>query len=71
MSLFSIFCRHKWQVLSNETTKTQIDILKEKEQDIPLPRNDLQLDKMTKHFYIQILTCEKCGKIKRFKTSSD
>lgn len=69
-NLFSLFCRHEWQTVIREKTRTQIDVLKSNGCVIPTATNDYQLDKMTQCKYIHIFKCKKCGKLKRFVTNS-
>ena len=62
-----MFCRYKWEVLSTEVTQSKFEssvlalsgVVKEK---VNLPHQLCDADR--KH--IQIVTCSKCGKLKRF-----
>lgn len=71
LNLFSLFCRHEWQTVIQEKTKTQLDVLRSNGSVIPVPANDHQTDKMTRYKHIDIFTCKKCGALKRFITKSD
>ena len=57
-----LFCNHKWTVLSDTVTKSACEIAKES--------GVLKIDDAPDNFYarkhIQIVTCDKCGKIKRW-----
>ena len=60
-------CRHDWKVLSKETTKSALEKLAER----GISPNDGRvgagtLMQLTKHAVIQILTCTKCGKLKKY-----
>ena len=62
-----MFCKHKWKVLSETTTVSQfehaITVLKPSTQGrLTIPGQMCDADR--KH--IQIVACDKCGKLKRF-----
>ena len=62
----STFCKHEWKLLTETVTKSKFEIAiapfidRVTKIDIP-PR---MCDASRKH--IQVFTCEKCGKLKRF-----
>ena len=57
----SIFCKHKWKVLSETTTKSRY----EHAVDMGLS-GDVDRSFMLDRKMISIIACEKCGKLKRF-----
>ena len=62
-----MFCTHEWKVLSETTTVSQfehaISVLKPStEGKFTIPGQMCDAGRK----YIQIVTCDKCGKIKRF-----
>ena len=62
-----LFCKHKWEILTETTTKSKFEITAEvsnlsSSSDFTVP---WQLaDASRKH--IIVVTCPKCGKIKKF-----
>jgi len=64
----SIFCKHDYELISETTTKSKFDCAIEaldkhgKLTDVKIPHQMSQADR--KH--IQVFTCKKCGKLKRF-----
>lgn len=59
-----IFCNHDWKVLSETTTKSTI----EKSRDLDLVANGPIRDWDLERKLIQVFSCKKCGKIKRYIT---
>jgi hypothetical protein len=63
-----LFCKHEWKVLSETITKSKFEVATEKllekisKGEATIPRQ--LADANRKH--IQIFTCGKCGKLKRF-----
>lgn len=56
-----IFCKHQWKVLSTEYTKSMLEHMKEA--DFHPPKvNKFSVQRQ----FIQLVSCEKCGKLKRF-----
>jgi len=54
-------CKHKWKCLSESITKSRFEIAASfNEFIIPSSENT------TKRKHIQVFTCDKCGKLKRF-----
>lgn len=56
-----IFCKHEWMIISETTTKSQFEHMKE-HGFTPNKVNGFALER--KH--IQVVICIKCGKLKRF-----
>jgi hypothetical protein len=58
-----MFCKHDWKILSEVTTKSRLEILAE-------CTEKGQIDSFPSTYctrkLIQIVTCSKCGKLKRF-----
>ena len=61
----SIFCKHDWKILSDETTESKLEHTAKVMPDLAEIRGSMCNPERKK---IQILTCEKCGKLKRFVT---
>lgn len=61
-----IFCKHKWAILSEITTKAPFEVaveaLSSREGKCTIPHQMSITDRKV----IQIVSCEKCGKIKKF-----
>lgn len=61
-----MFCKHEWQVLSETVTKSKFEVTMELMSptygNVNLPHQ--LIDANRKH--IQVFTCSKCGKLKRF-----
>jgi len=59
----SIFCKHEWKLISETTTRAAIEVLG----SVGMP---FHIDKGGPHFterkHIQLVQCDKCGKLKRF-----
>lgn len=55
------FCKHDWKMLSETTTKSQLEHMREVGFS-PETIDRFVLDR--KH--IQVITCNECGKLKRF-----
>ncbi len=64
-----MFCKHDWKLLSDTTTKSKFEVateaLSDRTTSMKLPWQ--MSDASRKH--IQVFTCEKCGKLKRFVES--
>lgn len=54
-------CRHEWEILSETTTISRIAVLRQ--QGITEVHN---LHRPANRKLIQLVTCKKCGKLKRF-----
>ena len=56
-----MFCKHNWKILS----ETRTDSIAER-----AIKNGMHISRCTSHYLkqtlVQIVTCEKCGKIKRY-----
>lgn len=59
-----IFCKHKWQLISETVTKSRIEVL----MNSNITSIKGLIDPVNRKF-IQIVACEKCGKLKRFVES--
>lgn len=62
-----MFCKHDWKILSEKTTQSQFEhalsqIQKAATGSITVPRQMCDASRK----FIQIVTCTKCGKLKRF-----
>ncbi len=61
-----MFCKHDWKLLSEITTKSKFEVAfeairdKARNSNLPWPMNDVSRQ------HIQVFTCNKCGKLKRF-----
>ncbi len=63
------FCKHEWKILSEKTTISRLESAMEQikagfEGNVKIPPQ--LCDASRKH--IQVVTCEKCGKLKQFVT---
>jgi len=56
-----MFCKHEWKVLSTEVTESQIEMLNR-----VIPGTSKAYTSMFERKHIQIVSCDKCGKLKRF-----
>lgn len=54
-----MFCKHEWKVLSETTTESQMELA------VRLGAVKLKNPSSYRQ-HIQIVTCSKCGKLKRF-----
>ncbi len=65
-----IGCRHKWVMISNETTPSKFEhaMQQVRKSNLDLSRIPWQMCDATRK-KIQILQCEQCGKLKRFVTT--
>lgn len=61
-----IFCIHKWQVVSETTTKSAFDVVLDSLTEKGYEAKNLK-GLETERFFIQVVACEKCGKLKRYK----
>lgn len=59
-----MFCKHKWTALSETITKSKLEVLAELVQG-----NIRWTSLMLKRKHIQIVSCDKCGKLHRFVES--
>ncbi len=61
-----MFCKHKWKMLSEKTTESQFEhsmnTAYKYSNAIKLPHQLCDAERKV----IQILSCEKCGKLKKF-----
>lgn len=62
-TLTKLSCAHKWKMISEITTKSRIEVLKDLK-CIPSEYSYIMLPVDRK--FIQILSCEKCGKLRKF-----
>lgn len=67
MGLFNR-CSHVWEV-HTDITESQMEHMERLFGECPSPPNSIVMDRMTARKHIQILTCSKCGKIKRYVTN--
>ena len=56
-----MFCAHKWKLISETTTKSRIEVLR---QCGLTSAKDIY--KIADRKFIQIFSCDKCGQFKRF-----
>jgi predicted nucleic acid-binding OB-fold protein len=61
-----MFCKHKWKILSENTTQSRFEQYADLTDRVPNPRNLWQLEEGTRKKLIQLVTCDTCGKIKKF-----
>lgn len=65
-----MFCRHKWKLLSEVITRSKfevsLEVIKVNGGELKSIRLPHQLSDASR-FHIQTFTCDKCGKLKRFK----
>ena len=60
-----LFCRHKWELISSETTESRFEHAVKilgGAQNLPWQMSCVKRNK------IDILSCDSCGKLKRFVT---
>lgn len=57
----SLFCKHEWEILSETTTKSQMEHARE----LGLMITEGYSFQLSRKL-IQIAACKKCGKLKRF-----
>lgn len=60
-----MFCKHKWRILSETTTESKIEVARKALGGMGcthMPHQLCDADRV----HIQILTCEKCGKLVKF-----
>jgi hypothetical protein len=63
----TLFCKHKWKVLSEVVTESKAEHMLRIAGKSPSPRNEYDLEPLVGRKHIQILVCEKnCGALKRF-----
>ena len=62
----SMFCKHEWKVLSETTTESQAEQFARLSGYFIKPKNSGQLELLTARKHICVVTCTKCGKLKRF-----
>lgn len=63
----SWFCKHKWTVQSEYTSSSKMEQMLDLVGKSPNPSNSYQLEDLLKRSRIVIMTCNKCGKVKKFK----
>ena len=61
-----MFCKHKWKVLSEVTTESMAQHMSKIITTIPKPRNPDQAEALYNRKHILVVTCENCGKLKRY-----
>jgi len=59
-----MFCKHQWKILSEVKTQSKVELLKDIGVSIK-SSGDYIVEVLGRKF-IQIVSCEKCGKLKRF-----
>ena len=59
-----LFCKHNWELISKETTKSNVQVILEANYN---PKNFKYLYSDLQRYLIQIVVCKRCGKIKKFK----
>lgn len=59
-----MFCKHDWEILSEHTTESQIEHANNMGIMITEGGSTLMFERK----FIQIIKCDKCGKIKRYVT---
>ena len=64
-----LFCTHKWILLHSEATESRFEVASKYIADESKVTIPWQMYDSTKK-YIQILSCEKCGKTKKFVESN-
>lgn len=57
-----MFCKHKWVILSETVTKSRLEVFSD---NGVTEISGTGLNPASRK-HIQIITCEKCGKLKRF-----
>lgn len=65
-----IFCNHEWEILSDTTTESKFEHARRicdntGAVSVKIPHQMCQADRKN----IQILSCSKCGKLKRYVTN--
>lgn len=63
MTILGIFCKHDWQILSEITSKSPMECAEKS--GIILTKGPSAI--VTRKL-VQIVSCKKCGKIKKFVT---
>ena len=59
-----LFCKHDWELISKETTKSNVQAILESNSNA---KNFKYLYTDLQRYLIQIVVCKKCGKIKKFE----
>lgn len=66
----SIFCKHKWNILSETTTVSKLELMVSTlgavETELRIRYTDTDSENSTERKFIQIITCGGCGKLRRF-----
>ena len=63
--MIKLFCKHEWKIVSEITTKSRFEVATTQLNNTKPKTIPWQLcDARRKH--IQIVTCDKCGKLRRF-----
>lgn len=66
----SLFCKHNWEVLSSTTSKSKFEVAMETASkrgvtgDCRMPPQMCDASRV----HVEIVTCNKCGALKRFTT---
>jgi len=60
-----MFCKHKWDLLSEKTTESKLELL----QRITSLEITECKESLLERKFIQLLKCDKCGKFKKLVTS--
>lgn len=56
-----LFCRHKWEILSEQTTESQLELM------VRLQMHGSQFwPQYLERKVIQVCACPKCGELKKF-----
>lgn len=65
-----MYCKHQWKILSEKTTESKMEHMRSINFHFRLNVAIIQdVLPLTSRKFIQILVCEKCGKIKQFVTN--
>lgn len=62
----NLFCKHEWKILSEKTTESKMEHFAKITNKYQPPSFMEQYNDMTTRKHICIVTCTKCGKLKRF-----
>jgi len=64
-----MFCKHDWKILSEMTTDSQMDKLNKKFEYCPVRFHKWDVSSLFAKQLIQLVTCTKCGKLKKLVTN--
>ena len=57
-----MFCKHSWELLSETTTESKLEHISRLAKETTL----YNLEEKSNRLFIQIVSCKKCGALKRF-----